>query len=220
MIDAGHHQRAFVSALLPWFREHKRCFYWRRSYLPHYELIISELFLQRTRASTVHGFVPDFIQRFPTWQSIAETRESALADVLKPIGLWRRRAHSLHRLAAVLSGLEGQFPEERSAIESLPGIGQYMANAIELLCHGRARPLLDVNMARVLERYFGSRTRADIRYDPFLQRLAGEIVKIGDPIPLNWAILDLAALVCRNLRPKCHTCPLFQGCKYFRQHRS
>jgi A/G-specific adenine glycosylase len=108
----------------------------------------------------------------------------------------------------------GRFPYTREDIEPLPGIGQYIANAVLLFCHGEAQPLLDANMARVLERYFGPRRLADIRYDPYLQVLAKRVVSCGDPISMNWAILDFASFVCA-LRPKCEACPLKEACMFF-----
>ena len=100
----------------------------------------------------------------------------------------------------------------RSDIEGLPGVGQYIANAIELFAFGRSRPLIDVNMARVLERCFGKRTLADIRYDARLQRLASLIVHGSDSARLNWAILDLSAIVCKVRVPNCVVCPLKANC--------
>jgi len=63
-------------------------------------------------------------------------------------------------------------------------------------------------MARVLERYFGPRKLADIRYDPYLQKLAHRVVDCEAPAAVNWAILDLAALVCKARGPRCSQCPL------------
>jgi A/G-specific adenine glycosylase len=106
----------------------------------------------------------------------------------------------------------GRFPSDRADIEALPGIGQYIANAIQLFCHKLPRPLLDVNMARVLERVFGTRKLADIRYDPFLQDLAGRFVRSKMSARLNWAILDLAATICLARNPCCRNCPLAVMC--------
>ncbi len=69
-------------------------------------------------------------------------------------------------------------------------------------------------MARILERYFGPRQMADIRYDPYLQDLARQVVgKAKDPRLVNWAILDLGALVCTARNPRCNACPLKKGCR-------
>ena len=106
----------------------------------------------------------------------------------------------------------GRFPRDREAIEALPGIGQYIANAVLLFCHGQPQPLLDVNMARVLERVFGPRKLADIRYDPYLQELARNVVRCKTSAKLNWAILDIAATVCLLRNPCCSECPLTSVC--------
>ena len=90
----------------------------------------------------------------------------------------------------------------------------YIANSIMLLCHNRPQPLLDTNMARVLERYFGPRTLSDIRYDPYLQRLARLVVDCPDAIALNWAILDFAAKTCLIRLPKCSQCALSPECRF------
>lgn len=175
-----------------------------------YERVVAELLLQRTTAKAVDEALPRLLQVYPDWGSIARSTEVEIGMALKPLGLWRRRATTLLSLSrAILRN--GGIPSERAAIEELPGMGQYMANATELLIHGERRPLLDVNMARVLERLFGPRSRVDIRFDPHLQRLAAQLVSEGDAQTLNFAVLDLAALVCRP-KPDCPHCPLLAVC--------
>jgi A/G-specific adenine glycosylase len=85
-----------------------------------------------------------------------------------------------------------------------------------LFCHETASPLVDVNTARVIERVFGRRRLADIRYDDYLQTLAAELVHCHRPEAVNWAMLDLAALVCKPKNPDCFRCPLVGMCRFFR----
>jgi A/G-specific adenine glycosylase len=110
-----------------------------------------------------------------------------------------------------MAARRSRFPLSRREIEALPGVGQYIANAILCFCHRKPQPLLDVNMARVVERYFGPRKKADIRYDPYLQELTTHIVR-PDCNRINWAILDFGALVCKSRKPLCSICPLFDNC--------
>ena len=199
--------------LLGWFEENGRKFPWRKASASNYQYIVAEVLLQRTRAETVADFFPKFIKEFPSWKKLGSVSVTSLQRHLQPIGLWRRRATSIHALAQAMAKRNGRFPKNREAIEELPGIGQYIANAVLLFCHGEARPLLDANMARVLERVFGPRNLADIRYDPYLQKLALEVVQCEEARKLNWAILDLAATTCRTNRPHCEECPLMSTCQ-------
>jgi A/G-specific adenine glycosylase len=161
----------------------------------------------------VAAFFPGFVRRFSSWSRLSQASEEDLRAQILRIGLWRRRVPVISKLAAEMARRRGRFPRNREEIEGLPGVGQYIANAVLLFCHGQAQPLLDGNMVRLLERYFGPRKLADIRYDPYLQGLAKEVVSCDDPISMNWAILDFASDVCR-IRPRCDSCPLATGCKF------
>jgi A/G-specific adenine glycosylase len=208
---------------IAWFRarirkwstsKKKRDLPWRHSSANEYVKVLSEILLQRTRVEVVASFLPAFIQRYPSWERLAKATQRDLKKFLQPIGLWRRRASSLNKLAKEMVKRGGKFPTSREEIETLPNVGQYIANAILLFCHGDAQPLLDVNMARVLERFFGPRKLADIRYDPYLQSLSRAVVRSKDPIAINWAILDHAMLVCKISRPLCESCPVVSKCRF------
>jgi len=72
-------------------------------------------------------------------------------------------------------------------------------------------------MARVLERYFGERQLADIRYDPCLQKLSAKVANHALSKEISWAILDFAASICKAMKPKCVICPLKYKCQYYNQ---
>ena len=201
-------------ALLQWWRNAGRRLPWRDPRTSNYKKIVSEVLLQRTRAETVAGYWDKFFGRYPTWRSLAGSAVADIEKMLRPIGLSRQRAPRLHALSCALVKRGGRFPSNPKAIEELPGVGQYITNAIRLFCHGTALPLVDVNMARVVERVFGSRRLADIRYDEYLQSLATELVRNRRAEAVNWAILDLAALVCKPRNPRCGSCPLLETCRY------
>jgi A/G-specific adenine glycosylase len=208
----------FRKKILRWYDDNRRLFPWRSSATTKYQYIIAEILLQRTRAETVAAFFPIFIQSFPSWKRLSEADIHQLQHYLQPIGLWRRRAASIHSLAQEMASRNGRFPSDRKEIEELPGIGQYITNAVLLFCHDEPQPLLDTNMARVLERVFGPRKLSDIRYDPYLQDLALKVVCCETPKKINWAILDLAALVCLIRNPVCNICPLSTMCKWNKEN--
>ena len=207
----------FQELVLGWAQCEGRFFPWRRARESQYRLVVTELLLQRTKAETVRNYYETFFSRFPNWKSLAQASETVIGEALKPLGLWQRRTLVLKRLASAMVARNGRFPSKREEIDSLPGVGQYVGNAIELFCQHRPRPLLDASMARVLERYFGPRKLADIRYDPYLQALSRRVVDHSRPREINWAILDLGASVCRNREPLCGECKLQTKCRVGRE---
>ncbi|SNT40176.1 hypothetical protein [Tropicimonas sediminicola] len=202
--------------LLDWYALEGRDFPWRSDRASAYERICVEVLLQRTRAETVAGIYPSFFGKFPSWTALAAASVEQLEDVIRPIGLWRRRAASIKALATYAAGRDGVFPAGEGELSQVPAVGQYLANAILLFGHGEARPLVDVNMARLLERYLRPRRLADIRHDPWLQEACHWLVVCDDPVRVNWAALDYAAKVCRSRYPGCADCKLRVRCNWGR----
>jgi len=207
----------FQNALLEWYSENGRSFPWRRKSATNYELIISEIFLQRTKAETVSNFLPEFFKKYPSWKQLGEATIEELKEMLKPLGLYNQRGTRMYNLAQEIRIRNGRFPGERNQVEDLPMMGQYITNAFELYILKKKSPLLDVNMARLLERFFGERKMADIRHDPYLQTLAYRVVNVEKSKELNWAILDYASIICKKREPKCYICSIEKICKYFNQ---
>lgn len=210
----------FRHILLNWYNHNGRHFSWRKESATNYELIISEVFLQRTKAETVENFLPKFLAQYPSWNKLGEAKEDEIQSFIRPLGLYKQRGKRLYKLAKELKKRKGRFPIERNKVEEISMMGQYITNAFELYVLKKKSPLLDVNMARVLERFFGERKKADIRYDSYLQKLAYRVVDHERSKELNWAILDYAALVCKKQTPFCKNCLLKKYCKFYQGNKS
>lgn len=202
--------------LKDWARVHGRNFPWRSSDADTYQQVIVEVLLQRTTATAVAGFFEAFVAKYPSWGQLASANVEDLEGFLRPLGLWRRRAQSLLGIAKYASENKGHFPSDPREHRQIPAVGQYVSNAILQFQHGQPAPLLDVNMARVIERFVRTRKLADIRYDRWLQDAAHWLVR-QDPREVNWAVLDFAALICRARNPLCISCPVSARCSYFKR---
>jgi len=204
----------FQEKILEWYQKNGRHFPWRNPSASNYVKIISEVLLQRTKAETVSKFFPIFIHTYPSWKQLGNATEVELQDFLRPLGLYNQRGSRLFKLAQEMKRRNGRFPQNRNAVEEIPMMGQYITNAYELFILNKPSPLLDVNMARVLERYFGPRKLADIRYDPYLQALSRTVVEHQKSKEINWAILDYSAKICSDRKPSCNDCPFTKTCSY------
>jgi A/G-specific adenine glycosylase len=189
-----------------WFVGSGRTFPWR-SWVDPYRLTVVEVLLQRTRAETVAAFAPRFFEDFPGWKALAESAPGELEAYLAPIGLQGRRGASLRSLASHVL----DHGEEMS--EAAPGVGQYISRAVAVALRGAPVAMIDSNWVRVIRRVFAGPWMADYRWDPRLQRLANAVVEGGaDARHVNWAVLDLGAMLCRPKRPQCGACPLLANC--------
>jgi A/G-specific adenine glycosylase len=145
---------------------------------------------------------------------LAQATESDLLVIIKPLGL-PQRAKTLVRLAQVLEvHHQGKVPADRCELIELPGVGDYVAAAVQCVAHGKAVAMLDSVTARVYKRYFGLPSKADVP-DASVARMAARALPRDPSIArqFNLALIDLAGQVCRPARPRCEICPLASRCR-------
>src|SRR5205823_584574 len=126
-----------------------------------------------------------------------------------------RRARDLHRAAQrIARDHAGQVPNDPALFQELPGIGRYMMGAILSQAFERKLPILEANSQRVLARLLG--LRGDPRTNPLRRRLweaADSLLPARGVGDFNQALMELGAMVCTAVAPKCLACPLTRHCK-------
>jgi A/G-specific adenine glycosylase len=122
----------------------------------------------------------------------------------------RWRAENIVTVARVLEEkFDGRVPDTELELRSLPGVGDYVAQAVLCFAFGRRSVLIDTNTSRIVGRVTGAERprRWQMRLD--LHGLAGAE---GPNAPFNYALLDLGALVCKAGVPRCEECPVRALC--------
>ncbi len=202
----------FVQEILNWFQSNRRSFSWRSGKLTPFQLLIAELMLQKTGANQVERIFPKFIQDFPDARSIARIPEEKLGEIFHPLGLFNRRARDLKKLAQVILENGNEVPNTEKGLINLPGIGEYIANAI--LCFGFSQkvPIVDANVARVFKRVFSFPVKGAPSRDKSFAAKISEIIPNKGFKDFNYALLDFAAAICLPRKPLCETCIVSKMC--------
>ena len=125
---------------------------------------------------------------------------------IRPLGLVRR-AGTLRAMAKEVARLGG-VPGDLDALEALPGVGRYAANATLVVRFGKRAPVVDGVSARVYRRYLGLPSDLPATSDRSLWEEVARATPRDASREWNWAVLDLAAEVCLPARPRCGVCPL------------
>jgi A/G-specific adenine glycosylase len=205
--------RAIGRALLAWYVEHRRDLPWRRSLDP-YSVWVSEMMLQQTQVATVIPYFERWMQRFPDVAALASAAESDVLHAWQGLGYYSR-ARNLQRAAALMVREHaGSVPDDVEVLRALPGIGPYSAGAIASIAYGKAEPLVDGNVIRVLSRLFA--LRGDPHKKPLKTQIwahARALVPEREPGDFNQALMELGATLCTPRAPRCEVCPLSKVCQ-------
>jgi A/G-specific adenine glycosylase len=204
--------RRFQRLLLAWYRANGRKLPWRRTRDP-YRILVSEIMLQQTQVDRVKGYYRRFVRQYPSFTALAAADEPQVREAWDGLGYYAR-ARNLQRTARiVVDEHAGRLPSDPQRIRELPGIGRYTAGAVLSIAFGQDEPILDTNAARVLQRWFGVRTRGGkSALHRRLWDLAAQVTPAGAAGDFNQAIMDLGATVCQARRADCGACPVRRGC--------
>ncbi len=205
----------FRTVLLEWFAHNKRDFPWRREGASNYELIFSEILLQRTKAETVAKHYDFFFKKFPNWNKLELATDKELEDIIKPLGLHTQRVARIRKIIDEYKLKKGILPKSKYELQESSFASLYISKAYELFVLNKRAALLDVNMSRLLSRFFYPKEYKDIRNDKLVHELAHNVINVKSCKELNWAILDFSALVCKPRNPKCNECKLSSKCSFF-----
>lgn len=200
--------------MISWGRDNFRSFPWRETDDP-YKILVAEVMLHRTKAPQVLPVYRYFMQRYPTVEKLAGATRDDLHATLYSLGL-RQRVDMFHDMAVeIVERFDGRVPAEKEALLSLPGVSDYIAGAVRCFALNEPEPLIDTNTVRVIGRVFGLKITDSSRRNRLFRDLITALVDSDEPRAYNYALLDLANLVCTKVRPpKCFECPVQRYCLY------
>ena len=201
----------FRASLLQWWEENRRAYPWRLTRDP-YRILIAEALLHRTRADQVVGIYKHFLERFPDVHTLARADREELHTIVYSAGLRWRIDLLLETAREIERRFDGVIPEGREELESLPGVGPYIAAAIRCFAYGSADAIMDTNTVRIASRVFDFPMTDGSRRSPRVRQLLELLVDPSHPREFNLALLDLGALVCRPREPLCGECPVQMLC--------
>ena len=205
--------------LLSWYDRHAREMPWRvpphdrlAGVLPDpYHVWMSEIMLQQTTVAAVREYFLNFINRWPTVESLATTRDEDVMAAWAGLGYYARARNLLKCARVVVADHGGVFPSTVDALLKLPGIGPYTAAAVASIAFDQAATVLDGNVERVM-------ARLNRVADPLpasketLRGFAARLTPVDRPGDYAQAVMDLGATICTPKSPACGICPWMKFC--------
>ena len=137
--------------------------------------------------------------------------QEKLESHVKTIGLFRAKTKNiLETCRLLIEQFDGEVPDNREALESLPGVGRKTANVILNTAFGQPVIAVDTHIFRV-----ANRTRLapgkDVReVEDKLQKLTPKEFLLD----AHHLLILHGRYVCKARRPECERCPIVDLCEY------
>ncbi len=180
-------------------------------YRTPYELLVAVVLSAQATDKSVNLATAELFQKANTPEKMVQLGVPGLENTIKRIGLFRTKAKNVVALSKML--LEehcGAVPQNREALERLPGVGRKTANVVLNTAFGQPTVAVDTHIFRVANRT-GLAPGKDVI------AVENKLVKLTPPEYLknahHWLILH-GRYVCLARKPGCPRCLIRDLCEF------
>ena len=146
-----------------------------------------------------------------TPQAMVDLGIDGIAHHIRTIGLFNTKAKNVHRLSEMLLETHGGIvPDDRAALEALPGVGRKTANVVLNEAFGHPTIAVDTHIFRVGNRTGMAPGKTPDSVEAELVRRVPDVWKKGAH---HWLILH-GRYVCKARKPECWRCTIAEFCGY------
>jgi endonuclease-3 len=175
------------------------------------ELLVAVILSAQATDKSVNLATRSLFKHANTPQAIFELGVGGLSEYIKTIGLYNTKAKNVIELCRILVEQHGgEVPQEREALEALPGVGRKTANVILNTAFGQPTIAVDTHIFRVAN-------RTGLAPGENVREVEDHLLKVVPPEYLHdahhWLILH-GRYTCVARKPKCPECPVRQVCEY------
>lgn len=180
-------------------------------YKTRFELLISVMLSAQATDVSVNKATKELYKVANTPEKILALRESGLKKYIKTIGLYNTKAKNIIKTCEkLLVEFNGKVPNNRIALESLPGVGRKTANVILNTAFKQPTIAVDTHIFRVANRTGLALGKTPLAVEKKLLKVVPQ--KYAKDAH-HWLILH-GRYICIARKPKCGICPIVDLCSY------
>ncbi len=176
-----------------------------------YTLLVAVVLSAQATDAGVNKATRALFQKADTPQKMLALGEDVVRDHVKSIGLFRAKAKNVILLSEkLIREFGGEVPDDRDALETLPGVGRKTANVVMNMAFGHPTMAVDTHVLRVSNRIGLSEGKTPLAVELDL------LAKIPPEYGIHahhWLILH-GRYVCKARKPECPACIIRDICRF------
>jgi endonuclease-3 len=181
------------------------------NYSTPFELLIAVILSAQATDKGVNKATKPLFLIANTPEAIATLGEAHLKSHIKTIGLFNTKAKNIIKTCQILCEKHGGLvPDNREALEALPGVGRKTANVILNTAFGQPTMAVDTHIFRVANRTKIGPGKTVLEVEKRLLRLIPKEFLLDAH---HWLILH-GRYTCLARKPRCDNCMISNLCEY------
>ena len=180
-------------------------------YVNPYTLLVAVVLSAQATDVGVNKATGPLFKVVDTPEKMVKLGEARLKDYVKTIGLFNTKAKNVIALSRLLIERHGgQVPEDRDALEALPGVGRKTANVVLNIAFGHPTIAVDTHIFRVSNRTGLAPGKNPLDVEKGLEARTPDRYKRHAH---HWLILH-GRYVCKARKPDCPACVVRDICRF------
>ena len=180
-------------------------------YVNPYTLLVAVSLSAQATDKSVNKATGPLFRTIRTPEAMVALGEKNLAEAIKTIGLYRGKAERVIAMSRMLIEKHGgQVPEDRAALEELPGVGRKTANVVLNVAFGHPTIAVDTHIFRVGNRTGLARGKTPLAVELKLDKATPQPFRLHAH---HWLILH-GRYTCVARKPLCPTCVERDLCRF------
>jgi endonuclease-3 len=176
-----------------------------------FQLLIAVMLSAQSTDVGVNKATRALFRKVRTPRALLQLGEAGLKEYIKTIGLYNTKARNIIRTCSILvEQHQGKVPEDRTALEALPGVGRKTANVVLNTAFGHPTIAVDTHIFRVANRTGIAPGKTVNAVEQRLLRLVPDEFRKDAH---HWLIL-LGRYTCIARKPRCQSCIISDLCEY------
>jgi endonuclease-3 len=176
-----------------------------------YTLLVAVVFSAQATDIGVNKATGPLFKKVKTPKAMLKLGEVGLKDYISSIGLYNTKAKNVIKLSHMLIDEHaGEVPEDRAALERLPGVGRKTASVVMNIAFGAPTIAVDTHIYRVSNRTGLAFGKTVLAVENKLDKITPAHWKLHAH---HWLIL-LGRYVCKARKPECYQCVVRDVCDF------
>jgi endonuclease-3 len=174
-----------------------------------FELLVATVLAAQCTDERVNRVTPSLFLKYPDPRTLAEAKQEAVEEVVRPTGFFRNKAKAIRELsAAIVERHGGKVPAAMDALTALPGVGRKTASILLGACFGVDALPVDTHVGRVSFRLGLTASKDPARIEQDLSAVVPATKRWEFTSRLGWH----GRQVCVARKPRCPVCGLLPVC--------